>query len=113
MHERLLGRELVAAVAQAAAAQGLKRVRRAQVAIGALRQIDPQTLDLCFRAAAPGSLAEGAELAIERPPAAAYCLNCRHQVAVPRRADACPVCGGFCLRFQGGDELRVLACEGD
>lgn len=113
MHERTLGRELVSALRHAAAARGFKRLRRARVAVGSLRQVDPDILDLCFRAAAPGSGAENVELSIEQPLAVAHCLHCRIDVVVRRRADACPRCGGHRLRFVGGDELRVLDCEGD
>jgi hydrogenase nickel incorporation protein HypA/HybF len=113
MHERLLGHELVTAIRHAAAARGLSRVRRAHVSVGTLRQIDPTALELCFQAAAPGSVAEGAELAIERPLAVAWCLSCRADVVVRRRGDACPNCGGHRLRFVAGDECRVLDCEGD
>ena len=113
MHERVLGRELVTALRHAAAARGLKRVHHARVAVGALRQVDPQALDLCFRVAAPGSVAENAELSIEQPLAAAHCLSCRTEVVVRRRGDACPNCGGHRLRFLGGDEFRILACDGE
>jgi hydrogenase nickel incorporation protein HypA/HybF len=113
MHERLLGRELVTAIRHAAAVRGLRRVHRARVAVGTLRQVDLQALDFCFRTAAPGSIAEGVELDIEQPLADAYCLNCHTDIVVRRRADACPSCGGHRLRFLGGDELRVIGCEGD
>jgi len=88
-------------------------MNRAQVAVGTLRQVDPQALDFCFRTAAPGSIAEGAELEIAQPLAEAYCLTCQTDVVVRRRADACPGCGSHRLRFLAGDELRVLDCEGD
>ncbi|MFP4359384.1 MAG: hydrogenase maturation nickel metallochaperone HypA [Alphaproteobacteria bacterium] len=113
MHERLLGRELVTALRHAAAVRGLKRVRHAHIAVSSLRQIDPDALDLCFHAAAPGSVAEGAELSIEQPLAVAYCLPCRTKVVVRRRADACPNCGGHRLHFVTGEELRVLDCDGE
>jgi hydrogenase nickel incorporation protein HypA/HybF len=113
MHERVLGRALLAAVDQAAAARGLKRVRRARVAVGSLRQVDPNALAQCFQAATPGSIAEDAELWIEQPLAVAFCLTCRTEVVVRRRADACPSCGGHRLRLVTGDELRVLDCDGE
>ena len=113
MHELSLGRDIVAALKTAAAGHGYRRIHRAQVGVGSLRDMDGATLRACLDMVAPGSIAEGAELDIAERLAAAHCYNCDTEVLVRRRADVCPCCGSFRLQVKTGHEVVVLACEGD
>jgi hydrogenase nickel incorporation protein HypA/HybF len=58
-----------------------------------------------------GTAAEGATLAIERPPGTGFCLACGASVTLARRGDGCPVCGSFQVMATGGQELRVTELE--
>ena len=77
---------------------------------GTLRahELRVQRLELAGLPPAVATLLQGAQIAIETPPGQAWCLGCGQTVAIARRGDACPQCGGFQLQPTGGQELRVL-----
>ena len=66
---------------------------------------------LGFNAASKGTVADGAELVILEPSGQVWCMECAKFVAIARRGDPCPDCGGFKLRVAGGEELRVKEVE--
>lgn len=77
------------------------------VLVGALSHVLPEALAFGFVSAAKGTLAEGAELVLTRPPGTASCMGCGKDVTIERRGDPCPACGSFQVLVTGGDELRV------
>jgi hydrogenase nickel incorporation protein HypA/HybF len=111
MHEMALAASLIALVADEVKAAGASRATRIHLDIGALSHVEPQALRFAFDAAAAGSVAEGAALEIDEPPGRAYCLDCSAEVAIDRRGDACPACGGYKLMVQQGDGMRLSAME--
>jgi hydrogenase nickel incorporation protein HypA/HybF len=113
MHEMSLTESLVEMIANEGAKQNFSRVRTVRVAIGALGHVDPEAMRFCFDAVARGTLAEGAELAIDIVPAAAWCFDCTKTVKIVARGAACPNCGRHVLQVTGGDELRLEELEVD
>lgn len=108
MHELALSSSLVDALREEAARRGFARVRRVTLAIGALSHVEPEAMAFCFDIVTRGTLAEGTELEIERPPGRAFCIDCGQEVAIAARGEACPGCGGFRLLVRGGEELRLV-----
>jgi hydrogenase nickel incorporation protein HypA/HybF len=41
----------------------------------------------------------------------AWCMDCSHRVSITRRGDACPLCGGFGMIVEQGDELLLKELE--
>jgi hydrogenase nickel incorporation protein HypA/HybF len=113
MHEMSLTESLVEMIASEGEKQGFSRVRTVRVAIGALGHVDPEAIRFCFGAVARGTLVEGAELAIDIVPAAAWCFDCAKTVRIAERGAACPTCGRHILQVTGGDELRLEELEVD
>lgn len=111
MHEMALGRGLVDALEEQARTQGFRKVVRVKLALGALGHVDPDALAFCFDVVAPGTVAEGALLEIERPAGAAHCLDCGRDVTIASRADLCPVCGGARLMVTGGEDMLIRELE--
>jgi hydrogenase nickel incorporation protein HypA/HybF len=111
MHEMSLCMGLVELVAERAAAAGAQRVNRVVLSIGALSHVEPEAMSFGFDVAARGSVAEGAQLEIRRPPGSAWCTDCAATRVIGSRADGCPACGGHRLLVTGGDELKLDEME--
>lgn len=111
MHEMALAEGVVEIVRDALRAEAGARVATVRLSLGRLSHVEPRALEFCFGAAARGSPAEGAALAIERPEGRAHCLGCDRVVPLESRADACPHCGSHRLLVTGGEEMRVTELE--
>ena len=85
MHEVAIAEAIVELVAEHAARDAFRQVRRIHLAIGALSHVDPRALEFGFAAVASGTVADGATLVIDRPPGVARCLVCQADVAIAHR----------------------------
>ena len=68
-------------------------------------------LTFAFDAVSAGTLAEGAEVIIERGAAKAFCVPCGLTIEVATHADVCPHCGVHQWMLTEGDEMRVTELE--
>jgi hydrogenase nickel incorporation protein HypA/HybF len=91
--------------------QGFHQVKTVSLEIGALAGVEPEAMRFGFDVVMCGSLAQGAKLEIVHLPGQAWCMACARGVAIGRRFDACPDCGGYQLQVSGGDELRIKELE--
>jgi hydrogenase nickel incorporation protein HypA/HybF len=107
MHEVSLAEGILRIVEDAARRHGAHRVQAVTLEIGALAHVEPRALVFCFDAVARGTVAEGATLAFDTVPGAAWCMPCSERVPLGRLGDACPRCGSYQLQVTGGEELRV------
>lgn len=113
MHELALAQGIVDIVLAQARAQRFAKVKTIRLSIGGLAQVEPDALTFGFDSVSRGTVAEGAVLDILRPPGEGYCLTCDGKVALARRGEPCPGCGGFQVMVTGGDDLRVVELEVD
>ena len=90
---------------------GFEAVRRVIVEIGALGHVEARALDFAFDVQAKDSVAASAVLEIREVPGVAWCMDCSKSVAIGKRGDACPGCGGFTLIVEQGEELRLKELE--
>ena len=111
MHEMALTESIVEIATEAAKKQGAAKVKRVFVDVGALSHVEPEALQFCFAAVSAGTIAEGANLEIDRISGAGWCADCGKTVALAERFGACPECGGAHVRISAGDELRVREIE--
>ena len=111
MHEMALTESIVEIACEEARKQSAARVTRVRLAVGQLSHAEPDALTFCFAAVAAGTLAEGAELEIERTPGAGWCLDCGKTVALAERFGACPECGKYRVQMTAGDELKIRELE--
>lgn len=111
MHEMALAEGILQICEDHARRAGAEKVTRVWVEVGALSHVEPEALAFCFGAVVSGTLAEGAELVIERAPGRAWCHGCGKEVTVTSLIDACPDCGGFQLQVTGGEQMRVKEME--
>jgi hydrogenase nickel incorporation protein HypA/HybF len=88
-----------------------RKVERVELNVGHLRQVVPAALELAFELVAEGTVAEGAELAIEPVPAAGDCRNCGAHTPLPEFPLMCVECGAFNVDVTEGEELFVDSLE--
>lgn len=108
MHELSLAAGILRVVEEAAGREGFARVGRLTLEVGALAGVEVAALRFALEVIAPGTVLEGADVVIDEPPGRAWCLDCAQTVALPRRGEPCPRCGGYRLQATGGTELRVV-----
>lgn len=112
MHELTLAASLLELIEQHASAHGLTKVVRVHLRLGALAAVDEQALTFGFEVARRGTVAETAELCLERIEGRGACETCGVEVALEARGAGCPVCGTPCWKVLAGDEMRLSAIEG-
>ena len=111
MHELSVSQGMVAMIEGEAALQDFSRVFKVRLEIGALSCLEPEALSFCFDTVTRGTLAEGATLEILTVPGRAWCEDCDGTVPISERGAPCPQCGGYRLRIEAGDEVRIKDLE--
>ncbi len=111
MHEMALCEGVVGLVEDEARKQPFSRVKSIILEIGVLGHVAPEAMLFCFDAVSRGTIAEGAQLVIERTEGAGWCLDCGKTVPLGERFGACPDCGQHHVQMTSGDELRVRELE--
>lgn len=110
MHELPIVRQILSGVLSAAEQAGAVRVDRVVLEIGEMHDLIPEWVDKFFRYASRGTIAEKAELVIERPPLICRCAKCgEHFVLHPRASAvwACSNCGSRDFAMLGGEEFSI------
>lgn len=111
MHELSIAEELVRVIGMELRGQPDARLTSVLVRVGALRLIEPTTLEHCFAAATCDSPLSGARLRIEQVAASARCRQCDAEFVVEQRWFECPRCGGTDSELLHGDELQLESLE--
>src|SRR3954452_16439209 len=108
MHELALA-AAVAGIAEEPAAG--RRVARVELEVGRLRQVVPDALAFSFELVACGTVAAGAELAIEEIPVRVACQACDAETDVEGFPFACACCGALDVDVVAGEQFQVVALE--
>jgi hydrogenase nickel incorporation protein HypA/HybF len=111
MHElSIMDSALTLALEQAQKA-GASRVHMIRLRIGALSGVVPEALQFAFEALAPGTAAEGGQLAIEHVPARFWCAACAHEFQSDDMFSECPDCHQPSGELRAGREMEVASLE--
>ena len=92
-------------------AHGEARLKTAHVSLGALRQVEPTTLQFCFEATVRDTPLAGAQLRIEPVEAAARCRQCGLEFRVEDKWFECPRCAAVDAELLRGDELLLASLD--
>lgn len=111
MHELSVCQALVRQLERVCRDNGGGRVERAVLRIGPLAGIEVPLLEQAFPLAAAGTVAEGAELAVERAPVRVHCSECGTQSGAHLNKLVCGVCGAYRCRLVSGDEMVLQTVE--
>ena len=117
MHEMSIALSIVEAVEATARKEGAGRISGIDLVIGKLAGIEPESLRFCFSAAAKGTLAEEALLAIEEPEGVGECGDCSRMFPVSYYYAECPDCRSLRIKIVSGEEFVIQSMtieeEGD
>ncbi len=112
MHEASLapaGRELATSTARE---HGAERITSIRLVVGALAEVDPDSLSFWVEALAEGGPAAGAVVEVTEVAAEAACARCErtYRVSPPHWSLRCERCGGV-GELTAGRELSVASIE--
>ncbi len=117
MHDVTAAQRIASTVVHAAHERQARRVEQISIALGAMTMIDPEQLTFWLEQVLRGTVAEGAEIEIERLPLIVRCSRCEREseVQVPDDpiyhlmpfAPTCPACGCEEIEIVGGDACVV------
>ena len=110
MHELSLAVEIVGLLESHA--HELQRITRLTLDIGTLSCVDEQALRTALESALAGTLAEGANIAIQTIVAQARCQDCGQTFQPPDRIEPCPHCGSFKKTWLKGEDFKLRSVEG-
>lgn len=111
MHELSVCYAMLDEVERIALEKSASRVTRIVVKIGPLSGIESDLLRRAYPLAAAGTIAQRAELEIERADIIVQCSECGVESHVPPNRLLCAVCGGFQTRIISGDEMILQRVE--
>lgn len=113
MHEMGVTAGIIEAAVDAAEQAGATRITRIELTIGEFTEVVEEALRFAFDALAPGTLAEGAELAVSMVGALSRCVDCGVEFSHERFEMMCPDCGSIDIEALQGRELRIDSIEID
>ncbi|MFW6114960.1 MAG: hydrogenase maturation nickel metallochaperone HypA [Thermodesulfobacteriota bacterium] len=113
MHEFSIAASLLEIISQEASTYGDSKVTGVTLKIGTLSGVVFESLEFAFQAVSQGTVAEGANLVIER---VALRIACRACGTTSMPADPfiiCPHCGSGDVEIIAGRELQIESMEID
>ena len=113
MHELAIMQSALSLALDQARQAGAGRVHTIRLRIGALSGVMPDALEFAFEVLTPGTLAEGAELAIEHVPARFWCATCSHEFEATQMFAECPNCHHPSGKLRAGREMELTSLEVD
>lgn len=114
MHELGVTRSITDVVIRHAQSQGAKRVLNINLVIGEMRNLETEWVQRYFDRCAKDTLAEGAQIHIERVPIAFYCNSCGVTFQLDLGHDrhmCCPECLSEDYDMITGGELLIKSIE--
>jgi hydrogenase nickel incorporation protein HypA/HybF len=103
---------LIEQVAQEVAAAGRAGcVKRLDLSIGCFSGVNVDSLQFAFELLAPGTLVEGAQLAIAEPRAQGHCQDCGARFETVEFVPCCARCTSGNVRISGGQEMILESIE--
>jgi hydrogenase nickel incorporation protein HypA/HybF len=108
MHELSLCAAIAGIVRDSAADRGVTEV---VVQIGHLRQVVPDSLELCWAVVTQDSDLDGARLVIDHVPAVVGCAVCTARSAIDVPVLVCGTCGSRDVELLSGEEFLVVSID--
>lgn len=107
MHELSVGKSILKIVLEKSQGKKIKKVR---VCIGQAHYLEESSLSIAWRNLTLGTIAEKAELDIERPPLRFCCHQCEKEFIGEAGVEwRCPDCDSTNLDLVGGREMEVIS----
>ena len=111
MHELSMCQALMRQVQDIAREHRAVAVTSVKVQIGPLSGVEADLLKQAFPLASAGSVAEAAQLVIEKLSIRVRCENCGAETAAEPNKLVCGTCGDWHTRLISGDEMLLASVE--
>ena len=111
MHELSVCRALIRQVQDIAREHRAMAVTSVKVQIGPLSGVEADLLKQVFPLASAGSVAEAAQLVIEKLSIRVRCESCGAETAAEANKLVCGACGDWHTRLISGDEMLLASVE--
>ncbi|MEK6730617.1 MAG: hydrogenase maturation nickel metallochaperone HypA [Pseudomonadota bacterium] len=113
MHELSIIQDILKTIEQTAIKNDLKKINKATLEIGQMRQCIPEFLQFAFETLTKDTIASGAQLIIREIPVKALCLQCKKEFQVIDDSYGCPHCDSIELDILSGKEIVLSSIDGD
>lgn len=113
MHELSICQALIEQVESIARENEAHAVKTIWVQVGPLSGAEIPLLQHAYPVAAAGSVAENAELILERMPVKVHCHRCGRESEVEPNKLVCASCGDYHTDLVSGDEMLLARLELD
>jgi len=113
MHEFSIAESILQRALAEAEKHQAKRICALGIKVGKASHIERESLELCLRAVAKGTIAENARTEIIPLELTAKCRKCGHTFTVQSNQQLCPGCGGENLEILNGSEVFLESLEVD
>ncbi len=111
MHELSVCRSLIAQVESIALQHEATAVRGIRIRVGPLSGVDPDLLQRTYPLARAGTIADAADLIIERLPIRVRCELCGFESETLPNRLICARCGDWHTQLLSGDEMLLASVE--
>jgi len=111
VHELAVTESVLNIAVEHAQRAGAKRISVIHLVIGELSGFVDDSIQFYFDFLTPGTLAEGAKLAIQRVPARLRCRDCGREFSPEGLDWRCPACGALAGDVVAGKESYVESIE--
>ena len=111
MHELSVCQALIRQIQDIAREQQAVAVTSVKLLIGPLSGVEPDLLKQAFPLASVGSVAETAQLVIEKLSIHVRCESCGAETVVEPNKLVCGTCGDWHTRLLSGDEMLLASVE--
>lgn len=113
MHELAITQSILDIARKAAQEHNVTRVREIRIKLGEYSGVVPQCVQYYFDVISQGTVAQGAELKMERLPILMRCHQCQWEGQIDKHHIQCPACGSTQLKLLQGREFYVESLEVD
>jgi hydrogenase nickel incorporation protein HypA/HybF len=111
MHEVGLMQNALAIALDYAAREQATRIDQLVLRVGSLSGVEPEALQFAFDVVRQGTIAEQAQLRIERCPTVCFCQQCEQPFEPLTLGYECPHCHYWTSAIVQGRELELAALE--
>jgi hydrogenase nickel incorporation protein HypA/HybF len=111
MHEVSLMSSTLNMALDCASRQGAQKIHRLKMRVGEQSGVVPEALEFAFEVVTQGTIAEGANLEVEKIPVICYCVNCKQEFQPDTLFYECPDCQQLSTEVRCGREIELTSLE--
>lgn len=113
MHEMAIAEGILDIALDYAARNQAKKIQCICLRLGEMSGVETDALQFCFAALTKGTIAETAELKLNKIPLVGRCGACGKETRIEHYNFLCPICSSGQLEILSGRELQVEYLEVD